>query len=834
MADPHDAARRRRKEQSKALQDSWAELWKTPSEDVEEEPSPKATAGSLNKFFEASFDASKDVDWEDRSRGAYSTVSKMQKSKQKATTTTEKSSELLDKLDLFLEKSRSSKRDSMSTEERSRGGYSTMSKMQKAKVERTPSNRSAGRRPERTPSGASKTSKSSATDDQHLDNFFSSAPKPKTSRGSRSVYTSMTRAKKRRPRQDGEAVELPPINKDLPSVKEELLTFLATLPKKNERSSKPRSKDLQSSPRAVSTSTRSLQVSSRSLNDSHRSLHSSQRSLQSPKGSSHRSSSRNLKSAKSHESKPKAEEKTDDGNKRGRSSRSVRGRHGRLSERMDEDPTKPARSKSRHRARSKSRPRKSLGSNSSRHRSETERRPRSENDSQRHLKVESETPRQERSSRRRSDGKELSSPSSHHKSSSRRRSGGTEASTPKGVKPESVAEHFKSSKSSKHRGRDKEHESPRGRSRRKSESGRQRSASAMQSPRGRAKTIAETSKTKILRSRSSKPAGRSRSVNPKRRSRVEEGEKETVRKAPGRTRSRSLSPVQKEDRVSPKSRYKAMLQTGTADDQPGTDGKRAALPKPMSTRRFAELNDDEQLELSPGFVASKPTVARAELMPVTPLKDSDHSSPSQTASLSPKLETAVHGHDARKMESQMASPGRMSSFAKAAGDATAKVPASQTVTPSPPKDPAPLRPANQREDTESAGGAASPKELSRSTGRHDSTPVTPRRRSSAAVSSAPEGFKLSDSLKPPAIETGVSRASSAGPTPRMSNRKEFDKSPKEPEEPPVDYHEEDVFTYYSWSLAKQDGRKILRDRKNLKDSIRHTPLYRAFLRMEAT
>jgi len=101
----------------------------------------KKDAKSLNNFFSSVFDNNaKTPDWEDRSRGAYSTVSKIQKSKTKKSRRPSKRSSVdggpKDPLDRFLaQKSAHSER--VDSDDRSRGAYSTMSKIKKSSNRRS-------------------------------------------------------------------------------------------------------------------------------------------------------------------------------------------------------------------------------------------------------------------------------------------------------------------------------------------------------------------------------------------------------------------------------------------------------------------------------------------------------------------------------------------------------------------------------------------------------------------------------------------------------------------------------------------------------------------------
>ena len=44
----------------------------------------------------------------------------------------------------------------------------------------------------------------------------------------------------------------------------------------------------------------------------------------------------------------------------------------------------------------------------------------------------------------------------------------------------------------------------------------------------------------------------------------------------------------------------------------------------------------------------------------------------------------------------------------------------------------------------------------------------------------------------------------------------------------AEYNEEDVFSFFSWSVKRQDQHKIQTERKLLKDAIRESPLYRVY------
>jgi hypothetical protein len=46
--------------------------------------------------------------------------------------------------------------------------------------------------------------------------------------------------------------------------------------------------------------------------------------------------------------------------------------------------------------------------------------------------------------------------------------------------------------------------------------------------------------------------------------------------------------------------------------------------------------------------------------------------------------------------------------------------------------------------------------------------------------------------------------------------------------PATEYNEEDVFSFFSWSVKRQDPHKIQKERKLLKDAIRESPLYRVY------
>jgi hypothetical protein len=78
-----------------------------------------------------------------------------------------------------------------------------------------------------------------------------------------------------------------------------------------------------------------------------------------------------------------------------------------------------------------------------------------------------------------------------------------------------------------------------------------------------------------------------------------------------------------------------------------------------------------------------------------------------------------------------------------------------------------------------------------------------------------------------AAPTPLSRVSPTLYASRQSNQGEHDDAV-------VDYNEEDVFTFFSWSTHRQDPQKIQRERMLLRQSIRDTPLYRVFHHVHAT
>ena len=44
----------------------------------------------------------------------------------------------------------------------------------------------------------------------------------------------------------------------------------------------------------------------------------------------------------------------------------------------------------------------------------------------------------------------------------------------------------------------------------------------------------------------------------------------------------------------------------------------------------------------------------------------------------------------------------------------------------------------------------------------------------------------------------------------------------------TEYNEEDVFSFFSWSVKRQDQHKVQKERKLLKEAIRESPLYRVY------
>jgi hypothetical protein len=121
--------------------------------------------------------------------------------------------------------------------------------------------------------------------------------------------------------------------------------------------------------------------------------------------------------------------------------------------------------------------------------------------------------------------------------------------------------------------------------------------------------------------------------------------------------------------------------------------------------------------------------------------------------------------------------------------------------------------------------------------RGDSAPKTPRRRSSVATSRPSIGSSSSRLPKPsrhmstefidPEDYEDVSVSE------RIQEVEDEDSSSLDSDDDMVLLEldidgEEDIFTCYSWSTARQDPEKVQKERKRLRDSIRDTPLYRAY------
>ena len=67
---------------------------------------------------------------------------------------------------------------------------------------------------------------------------------------------------------------------------------------------------------------------------------------------------------------------------------------------------------------------------------------------------------------------------------------------------------------------------------------------------------------------------------------------------------------------------------------------------------------------------------------------------------------------------------------------------------------------------------------------------------------------------------------------QVAERKSRSRSRRRSSSSQVEYDEEDIFTHYNWSTTRQDPNNVAKERKRLRDSIRDTPLFRAFSRME--
>lgn len=770
------------------------------------------TPSSLNNFFETkSFNKSeKELDWEDRSRGAYSTMSKMKRSsrrrssKEKETTSSskpapisegsEKAQELMDKLDSFLVKSRSST-SRHPDDERSRGAYSTMSKMKKStsssnksKPSSSPKSRSTmdrlGRsdpdlrgmerlgksnpelrvseQPQKSrESSSSKKRHSDVSDDSKLGEYFDTKPRRKVKGSSKSVFTSAEKERARRSRRKHqeaeEEVELPPIRDDLPSVKEELLSFLATLPKK------PSVAEQQQ------------------------------------------------ETPKKEDDKRKKEKTMSAGKK-------ARGRH-RIATTHDEE--RPRRSRSR-----------SIGVGGG----------------------ESMRSKSRARSKSRSRGEK-----SHRSHSVRRRPSGAEGSHSHGMSAKSghkpaLRESHHSHKSSTHSSKGGDDESSR---HRRSESRRRHSHAAptlspekddkarrRKSRSGKSSQEFDLEESRLSRhERKSSHKSRSYSANPardrdgkvtreSRRSTRDSSlapRSKSSRRAPDRTRSRSLSPAPKEKQTAAKNRYKALLSKAetvkdieqkieTLSKSAGDLFSKAPAPTSSSQhvpmqRRFTEIGEEAlNLQLSPGFSdnqRSSASLSLAEAVGMPSLShDSGHSYERKGAT-SPKKESRAHA-DATTKKSE--------SF-------DAVVPASSSASPPSP-----------RKDSKEQRMASEPVTPNKET-QHVAKMKTPQKDSSQSMLDHidPSRMHAADAPLSPVKGSVLSKdASPMAPRRRSSTATGSAKKSNQTVEPQVEYKEEDVFTYYSWSNARQDPRKIAKERKALKDSIRDTPLYRAFLRIEAS
>jgi hypothetical protein len=100
-----------------------------------------------------------------------------------------------------------------------------------------------------------------------------------------------------------------------------------------------------------------------------------------------------------------------------------------------------------------------------------------------------------------------------------------------------------------------------------------------------------------------------------------------------------------------------------------------------------------------------------------------------------------------------------------------------------------------------------------------------------AVASAPSEAELPSM---PSMEDKVKRDSAPTPPSRASPTLHSASLSNQGDDDVVDYNEEDVFSFYSWSTHRQDTQKIQRERLLLRQSIRDTPLYRVFHHIHST
>ena len=788
---------------------------------------------SLNAFLELSAGSfSGGMDWETGSRGAYSTVSKMQsrkkksggsskntgdsrppttkksgkvrreKSKSDSLSTSGSNDQVFDKLDEFLKKSKTSAHR-IASDERSRGAYSVMPRLQSTptttatttkKVTRTshtttensPSvppaamdapkspgklfrnpmssmssklmaklHSSTGRLPRvkgssskeeieeeksrqvsldpdgvvsRTYSDQGPEEPSAKRPSSGLSSYFGKVPVASNSGqpgDSRSVYTSMTKARESKkssssksqssskpaPKEEGDSPSA-----DLPSVKEELLSFLATLPKTKVDKT------------------------------------------MSPSSSSRKKSSKSSKSPKKHKSRRrKILDVTEGGEAGERGDSDLEDKEKKRRRKSEKDRGRDRESKSRksHRKRSKSRSsRKSISSTSHKQRDDGS--------------ISSGSDKESKKSSRRPS-------TSHggHRKSDRKKSERRKSARHKSDHDSSSKLHSKSSSSRKK-------SSSSGISSRKSKS--EKTESAFDDD----VMVASSSKSKSSKTKR-KSSKRSKSVDPRRRHSTKAGyEKESIRRSQsvrrsGRddpslsprkrgaegspSRSRSLSPLSRKLGVTPKDHYAALL--GGAEDKNKSESEKIKAEVKNRSKEWMskgrmnfDVGEMEKFELSPGDVKSPP-----------PAVDSKTAQDLKPAPLTPEI-------------------------------------VSQT----------PIGATNSSQGEEGFERGAAVPAVSQTSGSATQKSVLAASNVPSSTSPEPKGISAQDGNVPDASNlAGV----------------DFEDEQPDDDESVVDYDEEDIFSFYCWSRAKQDPRRIQKERLLLRESICTTPLYRAFHRFDA-
>jgi len=824
-----------------------------------------------------------------------------------ASKSSEGSNSMFDKLDMFLEKSR--KRDRHLTrdtdqDDRSRGAYSTMSKLQKSSNRRKNHNEpsrgtvsplrsktsgsaattvagtstsGSGSREKKSkhPSSRREVEHSGSGDSSGsdlVDFLKTSKPRGKGDIETRSAYTSMTKARKKKDGSSKRAhgssrhrhtdLASSPIKEEtVASVKEELLGFLATLPKSPKASPRPpvtaRTHNSPSSSSRRGSSRRGHRVFDASLAGEDDTLgrnskaesgggsghHPQQRrgskSAHHRTGSHHHregSQSRHRravddsdvgKSSRSHHHRERSRSRHrrsgDDDNAALISPRSTtrersRSRHIRGKEEAGHSPRREH-SRSRHhrsnvdhegggRRRSRSRPRSAKDAattaKSSRDRSKS--RPRSSSNKE-DLGGSKSSLGGRRGSLRTSghDQRDLNSSSRGTRSKSRGRT--TTSSRP--------VERSQRRKSGHHRSVP---ESPR---RRKSE--RALSATSPGTPRTKNEKRSD-------RKSSTAPTGRrAYSVDPRGRRSSRTGatagsssranrssDKETTenrsspRDAPERNRSHSVSPI-----TAAKDRYKALLSKsddeGVKDKMEMSDSRLEFRAKPRPSY-FTEWEATDRLELSPGVDMIKKTLeadtVKDEELPPSPFTSQRADTTGDIASN--KTDAAF----AEKVSSNEAENvyGDADATKREVNSSKEEIAHSE-----------PVVRARETLAAENVGRSGAETKEAEIISHKDAIPKTPMRRPTVDVAAVSTDYRTAEQHS----MNDVGRTGDADTKLQISEEKD------EAEEPPVDYSEEDIFSFYSWSVAKQSARKIQAERLQLKESLRDTALYRAYQRMNA-